>query len=257
MRSDKTSATSGMTVRQKAIAVVFALILIVLIWQVWGLMRGSGGGAAPTITPATGTTKPPLTAMAPGGPTGMAMAPPAAAMPQPAQLTKEQQPMSQRELELLQMQQQSEAKYIATLNELQLLKLSRDLAETSQAISAAKLATVTNEKKILDLLKPTPPLIPPPGAYSHTLVNPAPVSSAPPPPPVVQPAQPEVAYSVISVANLQSRWSAVIGYQGTLFHVYIGDVLPPDASKVVSIDRSGLVLEKNGVKRKISLVPII
>jgi hypothetical protein len=36
-----------------------------------------------------------------------------------------------------------------------------------------------------------------------------------------------------------------------------GDVLPPDGSVVISIDKAGIILERNGIRRKISMVPII
>ena len=60
--------------------------------------------------------------------------------------------MSQREMELLAQQKQIEAKYIAALNELQALRLEREIAETNKAIIDAKLGTITAQKNIIDLI---------------------------------------------------------------------------------------------------------
>jgi hypothetical protein len=62
---------------------------------------------------------------------------------------------------------------------------------------------------------------------------------------------------VISVSQLQNRWGAVLGYQGNLYSVFSGDVLPPDGSKVISISKSGVILEKNGIRTLVSMVPVI
>lgn len=245
MRSDKTKLISGMSTRQKATVGVFVLVVLFLIWQVWGLIRGGSAPAHTTVgaTATPASTTPGLTPVGPNVP------PP----PQPAQI-KQPQPMTQREIELTQLQQQTEQKYLAALNDLQMLKLSQQMAEANQAIAAARLATVKAEKTIVDLLKP-PPITP--ATYSQGLINPMHVTAPTPAPVTVTVTTPETAYSVISVTELQNRWSAVIGFSGNLFHVSVGDILPPDQSKVVSIDRSGVILEKNGLKRKVSMVSII
>src|SRR5438105_8732767 len=67
--------------------------------------------------------------------------------------------MSPREIELLKLQQETQAKYIAALNELQMLKIQREIAETNQAIVKAKLETVTDQKNIINLLSPAAPLV--------------------------------------------------------------------------------------------------
>jgi type IV pilus biogenesis protein PilP len=244
MRSDKPqSAVSGMPARQKLIAVAFVFILAFLIWEIIGMFRGSSPSVSTTPTKnVTGA----MNTNVPGGA-------PQFVPPQPAQINKPVSAMSPQELQLMQMQQALEARYIAATNELQQLKLSRDIAETNQAIASAKLATVTAEKHILDLLKPEPA---PTAAYSHALANPSSSSVTVTTTPV--PAQVEVNnYSVISVTELRNRWNAVLGFQGSLFQVGIGDILPADESRVVHIDRTGVILEKNGVKKKISLVSII
>src|SRR5690606_24594193 len=136
------------------------------------------------------------------------------------------------------------------VNELQMLKIQRDIAETNKAIAGAKLDTVNAQKNIVTLLAPEQP-----SNYAQHLVNPtgaaAPTAGTPPPTII------EVPYTVISVTEIQGRWGAVIGAQGKLYNVHVGDVLPADKSKVISINKSGVVLEKDGVKKIVSLVPII
>src|SRR5579883_2504935 len=239
---------SGMTGRQKVTAAVFVVVVIIIIWQIKGLF--SGGGTSATIPPAP---QGPTTAMAPKPP-GTAGVPQPAAMPPAAPASKpEAAAMSAREAELMKMQQETEAKYLAALNELQMLKVSKEIAETNQAIMKAKLDTVASEKSIMQLLAPSTPQTPP-QAYAQGLANGAPAA---PPSTATTVTSAEPSYTVISVTQLQYKWSAVLGYQGNLYSVSVGDVLPSDGSKVVSIDKSGVMLEKNGEKKKISLVPII
>lgn len=257
---------SNMNTRQKVTAGIFVLVVIFLLWQIIGLFGGGGGSAPPAPKPAI---KPMATGPTPAGlPQGAGPL-----IPQPAQLPKAQ-PMppqqaamiSQREADLMRLQQETESKYIAALNELQMLRVERDIAETNKAIASARLDTVTAEKGIVDLLKP-PPIT---TTYAQGLVAPVTSGAALPQAPTATPAKattttttttvvtgPETSYSVISVSQLQNKWSAVLGFQGSLFNVSIGDILPPDQAKVIAIDRSGVTLEKNGLKKKFSLVPII
>ncbi|VVC76883.1 hypothetical protein AQUSIP_22100 [Aquicella siphonis] len=239
MTSDKMQALASMTTRQKVIAGVVVVVVLILVWQLKGLFGGGGGPAKPAAAPKT------MTATKPGG-ADMAMAPgaaPAPMTPKPAEIPQAQ-PMSEREAEIMKLQQETQAKYLEALNELQMLKLSRDIAITNKDISSAKLAKVVSEKKIVDLL--TPPA--PPSSSEVMTKNVQPISSL---------GDQEVKYSVVSVSQLQYRWSAVLGYKGSLFNVNVGDVLPPDGSTVESIGRDGVTLNKDGVKKKVSLVPTI
>lgn len=218
--------------RQKI--VIGALIVIggIFAWVMFG--GSSTTETAPTATTSTVATPAPATM-----PT-----------PRPAELPKPA-PLTQREAELLQLQQETEARYLAAVNELQMLRIQRDIAETNKAIAGAKLDTVSAQKNIISLLTPEQTT-----NYGQHLVNPAGVTSP------TQPSRPpvdviEVTYTVISVTEIQGRWGAVVGAQGKLYNVHVGDVLPIDNSKVININRSGIVLEKDGVKRTISLVPII
>lgn len=238
--------SSGMNTRQKVTVGVFLVVLLIIIWQVWGMFGGD-------------STPPAITAAKPGTPGAMPLQP-AMQTPQPAQLTQKPEPLSQREIELMKAQQELQAKYVAALNELQMLKISRDIAETTQAIAAAKLATVTAQKNVVDLLTPKPAPTPPPAAaYGPALVGPTGGQAGATPPSLTPPPAPEaeINYTVVSVSLLQYKWSAVIGQGGNLYNVSVGDILPPDRSKVVSINKAGVVLERNGVRKKVSLVPII
>lgn len=244
MRSDKSQVFSNMNMRQKVTAGALVLILIVIIWQVVGLF-GGGSTKAPTSAAVKST----------GAPAAMTAQ---QAMPQPAELVKTQAPTSQREMELMQLQQETQAKYLSAVNELQMLKVTREIAETNQAIMAAQLATVTAQKNIVTMLAPQQQMMA--SDYGRGLVNPAGASAQVKPTGQSQTTAtivPDVTYTVISVSQLQYRWNAVLGYQGNLYNVSVGDVLPADGSVVKSINKSGVTLEKNGVIKKISLVPII
>jgi type IV pilus biogenesis protein PilP len=236
MKSDRAQGIANMSTRQKVTIGVFVVVIIVVIWQVIGLFKGDSQPAAVPAPTMAGTGQP-------GMPSQVMPAQPPAPKPAAA-------PLSQREIELMRLQQETEAKYIAAINELQMLKVQKDIAETNKAIATAKLDTVTAQKGIVQMLEPQAPP-PTPADYAQSLVNQtasaqgAGVRSG------------EVSYTVISVSKTQSRWNAVLGYQGNLYSVAIGDVLPADGSKVISIDRTGVVLEKDDVKKKVSLVSII
>lgn len=261
MTPDRPQAKSSMTTRQKITAAAFAVIVLVILWQIYGLF---GSSTPKTVTPATTPAHPtaPMNAGSPNG--GAPMSPQS---PMPAQLQTQSTAMSPEEGELYRAQQQLEVQYLSAVNQLQMLKIERDIAETNKAIMTARLETVTAQKNIVDLLQPpTPPATP--ATYARGLVYPTPTSEpqsvhAMPTPtlvpaaPEAPPVTPEINYSVISVSRLQNRWAAVLGYQGNLYRVSVGDILPPDSSMVIAINRSGVVLERKGVKRKISLVPII
>jgi type IV pilus biogenesis protein PilP len=261
---------SGFTTKQKLMAVGVVVILLIVIWQVVDLF-GGGSGESPPAPIQNGATKPPtqMTATMPGtpanpsapavggqAPTGVGQ-PPAIIQPQPAPIQREQ---TLSGTDLLRNQQEEQKKYLASVNELQMLKLQRDIAETNQGIAAAKLATATTEQNINNLLTKPMPAPVPVGEYANRLAAPtaAGMPSGVPgtaPPPEV-PAN-EAAYIVISVSMQLNRWTAVLGYQGKLYNVMIGDVLPVDGWTVASITKEGVILKKDDVKRKISLVPVI
>jgi hypothetical protein len=230
---------STMTTRQKITAGVFAVIIILIIWEVISLFGGGGDTSSPTT--------------AANQSAGMGAAP---QTPQPATLSKQQAALSPREAALVKLQQETEAKYVVALNQLQMLKIAKDIAETNQSIMTARLATVTAQKSMVDLLtKPVPPPVSK-ASYAQGLVNPTASGSAGN---VAQePPEIEVNYTVIAVSQLQNKWGAVLGYQGKLYGVSVGDILPPDESRVLAISKSGVILlDKNKMRRKVSLVSII
>lgn len=243
-----------MSTRQKAITGVLILVIIAVLWEVASLFKGGKSGAATATTTKMGS----MASNVPGASPGVPGAPPRPGgvppAPQPTELLPKEAMPTAREAELMKLQQETEARYISALNDLQMLKVSKDIAETNQSIMAAKLATVTAEKNIVDLLnKPATPPALPPGTFPQAPVPPpAPAQAAVPPPhPVVS------EYTVVSVSEQHYRWSAVLGLQGKLYNVSVGDVLPEDGSKVHSINRGGVTLEKDGVRKRVSLVSVI
>lgn len=228
--------------RQKMIIIVIIGVIAFIVWQAMGLFGGSSDSSAAMTgkNQATAVNNQP---------------PPPPPPPKPAELPKPPA-LTAREAQLMQLQQETEQKYIAAVNELQMLKVQRDIAETNKAIAAAKLDTVHSEKNIVEALIVAPVSQ---ASYSQTLGGAAPTTPAPLGAQAAAPAEvtQEVTYTAISVSRIQYKWNAVLGNQGNLYSVAVGDVLPPDGSKVVGIDRSGVTLEKDGLRKKISLVPII
>jgi len=227
--------------RQIGIGVAFVIVVIILIWQLWGIFGASTPAPPPPQSPTThaGTT--------PG-------TPPTA----PAHPMEEQPELSRgkitNEPSFIKMQKATEEKYVTKLNELEELRIQRQIAETNQAIAAAKLATVTAEKDISDLLtRPAAPQVPA-SEYAAQLVTPTTTGGNVVP--VVPPPVSIADYTLISVSMQLHKWSAVLGLQGKLFNVGIGDVLPDD-STVASINRSSVVLKKDGEIRKITIVSSI
>lgn len=258
---------SGISTKQKLMAVILIIVIAVIIWQVMGVM-GSGSssnGKNAAITPASAPAQPqpahkPAAPMQPSAnPAGATVVvPPAPNMmqQQPAPMTSQAanpaQPQAASNADIIKAQQDQQQAYLTSVNELQMLKLQRDIAETNQAIETARLATETAKKNITDLMAKPIPQPTPAGNYANSLVKP------------VQPSGDSngamamaVPYTVISVSMQLNRWTAVLGYQGKLYSVSVGDVLPVDGWVVSYIGRDGVVLKKEDQTRKISLVPAI
>ena len=184
----------------------------------------------------------------------------------PQQKATDQKPITEREAQLIKLQQETQAKYIAAVNELQMLKIEKDIAETSRDVSKAKLEGITAQKGIVDLLTPEKVAVATPATYAQGLLR----DSARPPSTVTDTTDTTKSdavvspqsissdsYTVVSISKLRGQWIAVLGYAGTLYKVSRGDVLPNDGSVVTSIDRNGIKLEKDGKTIKVSMVPII
>lgn len=245
------------TNKQKIMGGITAVVLLIVIWMIYGMFtEGSSSEPSTEITPVSAPgAKPAMT------PTG---APAAGSAQQPA---VQQQAPQVREAELPQSpflaeQRAAQEDYIKQLNNLQMLRIERDISETQQAIAASKLARVKAEKDVSDLLTKPMEAAVPAGVYAGQLAGgpPAPAGivaqqvAAGGAQPVVQ-TIPTVQYVVISVSMQLNKWTAVLGYQGKLYNVSVGDVLPTDGSKVVSINKNGVVLRtKTGKTRKISMI---
>lgn len=264
-KQTKEGMLSRMTTKQKGTIVAMIIIVLIVIWQVVGLI-GVGGGSGQSTLPAT-PVKPVVTqgvkttGGAVSGP-GLGGANAASQAPQQAEV---RQATVLSDAQFLQQQQMTEQKYIGKINDLEDLKIQREIAETNQAIATAKLATVTAEKNISDLLtKPAAPEIPV-GAYANKLATPtmqgesaindqgtSSVAASPSAP--AAPVTPTVEYTVISVSMQLGKWNAVIGYQGKLYNVTIGDILSEDNSVVTNINKNGVTLKKDGKIRKVSII---
>lgn len=224
---------SGMDTRQKIVAGVVAVVVLIILYNVWGMF--SSGKSTPSATrPAT--TQP------------IAMQAPVVQQPKPTPTEQVPQPVavSAEDQALMQKQREAEAMYIQALNNLQILRINANIAEQNKKIQSSKLDAVTSEKKIIDLLSAAQPQ----PNYSQTIEQPQPSK------PTV-PLTPEVNYSVVSITQTHDVWSAVIGAGGTLYHVKVGDILPADGSQVVEITRTSVTLQKDGAKRRVNLVAII
>ncbi|MDR3490514.1 MAG: hypothetical protein P4M12_00560 [Gammaproteobacteria bacterium] len=274
MADNKSSMLEGGN-KQKIIIVAVLVIVFIIIWQASSLF--SGGSTPAPAAPAPVAPTP----MSPGAPTpltpttprpAMGNAGPGAAMPasissptQGSAATQAQIAPSQAvqiDPEQLQKQRENEKKYIQAVNDLQMLKIQKEIADTNLAITNSKLDTITSEKKLSDLL--VGPVHPPvaEGMYVNNLVAPAirgqSKSSA-------ADAGMDVSYVVLSVSKKDNQWGAVIANivekvsenvvkkQETLFSVTVGENLPPDGSLVVSIDKNGVVLQKDGVRRRLQI----
>jgi type IV pilus biogenesis protein PilP len=239
-----------MTTRQKITMALLLIVIILIIWQLFSLFHENNATSSNHAVMANNKKM-----------SGTNTTPTEPHVPQPAPLPKPPV-VSEQEKELIKLQKQTEEKYINALSQLQMLKVERDIAETNKAIVTAKLDTATAEKNMANLLQPNISS----ASYAQGLANP---SSIPPSTPSLPPANNSSAtaqnsaptvtnnYLVISVSLLQGKWNAVLGSQGKLYQVYIGDILPDDKAQVVDIDKSGVTLKYGDEKRKISLVPII
>jgi cytoskeletal protein RodZ len=258
------SSLQEMPTKQKIMIVATIIVVLIVIWQVAGLFGGNSAPAqhtppAPSAmnanAPAVGGATQRANTM-PGGQPTLAAPSSEATAPRVAPIAKDQ---------YLQEQERAEKKYLKQLNDLEQLKLERQIEETNQAIATAKLATVTAEKSTAELLtKPTTVVAD--ANYASQLVRPTRTGESlvtegqaeqTSPVPVAPPATPDVTYTVISVSMQFNKWSAVMGAQGKLYNVSVGDALPPDGSVVVSINKSGVILKKDEVKRKVSLTSAI
>lgn len=252
--------------KQKVMMIAIGVILLIVGYQVVKMM-GGGGDVTPATVPTPGN-KPAMTAgNTASASSGMATpgAAPAPVVQQPIEQTQPKPAPVQGNVALLKLQQETQVKYIAALNELQMLKVQKDIAETKQAITSSTLATATAEKNITDLL--TVQQAAPPTAFGNMSAPTAPQAlpapnAAPAPAPAApvqaqKPATPDAPYTLLSVSFEGNRWTAVLSFQDKMYNVSVGDSLPPDGSIVDSIGREGVSLKKEKETRKIAMSPTL
>lgn len=254
---------SGSSTKQKVVTIATVIVFIIIIWQVIGLFSNK----TPATSPVAAIKPAPTKQMSSTAPGTMASTTPGTSQMNPAVVgtnAPTQMPTvpiistSKETSSLLKDQETEQKNYLDSLNQLQMLKVKREIAETNQAISSARLATATADKSMSDLLTaPAAPAVNPGFTTTTTNIDSSQATGSPPPP-FEEPAKPapvvvEAAYTVISVSMQFQRWTAVLGLDGKLYSVGVGDTLV-DGSSVVSISRGGVVLEKGNKRRKISLV---
>ncbi|HSW71534.1 MAG TPA: hypothetical protein VLH77_06095 [Gammaproteobacteria bacterium] len=162
--ADSQSSFAALSPKQKMMAIIFLMIAIFIVWEVIGMFRGGKAleraltpsppaiaANAPLPKPALPQAPPPAVQQAVSAPPASPSRPPNAPQLTPQQ-SHPQVEMAPPASVMLMQQEQVQSKYVSALNELQMLKIQREIAETSQAIVAAKLATATAEKSITDLL---------------------------------------------------------------------------------------------------------
>lgn len=258
---------SQITSRQKAIMGAMVVVVLIIVWQVTGLFGGGKSTPTPVAIKPVSTMQ--ATSSSPSAANNRSATSPSqgpeAASSLPAEhVVAPRQATVLNEPQFMKLQKMTEEKYIGKLNELEELKIQRQIAETNQAIAAAKLATVSAEKDISDLLTKPAPVLVPPSAYANQLVAPTVTGqevvnvnngTTMPPPPIKE--EPVIDYSLISVSMQLNRWSAVLGYQGKLYSVNVGDTLQPDGSVVTSINKNSVILKKDDKTRKVNIVSSI
>lgn len=182
-------------------------------------------------------------------------------IPKPA--ASQKAPMTETEIALLKMQQETQAKYIAALEQLQMALVQKDIATANKDIAnadrdvmKAKRESVVAQKNILELLSPPKPTLgmeaggmPATTPAAQAARNAAAAAAG------AQATQNE--FTVVTVSYTQGKWTAVLAYADKLYSVSVGDALAVDGSTVQTIDRSGVTLDKNGVTRKLTMATVI
>jgi len=258
--ADSQSGFAALAPRQKMMAIIFLMIAIFIIWDMVGMFRGSKAIEA-MLSP----SPPAMAADAPVLKSTLPPAPPPAVHQTPTPTPKSipipnpppqsriltpQQSHPQVEMTLptsnvFVQQEQIQNKYVSALNELQMLKIQKEIVETSQAIVAAKLATATAEKSISDLFSEAS------ASTKGAATSPSSTLVVPLPPPTPKPIG--SGYSVQAVSMGQDQWHAVVKYKNKSYSVGVGDLLPPDNSVIKTIDQNGVVIENAGIEQRIPL----
>ncbi len=247
---DKKQNDGAMPAKQKATIAVIAVVFLIIGWQILQLF--SGGSSATTqkmVQKQTVINKELKLASS--------SASPVARKTNEDEISVHESSIS-NDSKFKEMQRRVEEKYIGRLSELEQLRLQRQIAETNQAISAAKLATVTAEKDISNLLTaPTTQQtkVQQLSEYSQQIQQAAEVKAKK----AIEEEEeknkiPDAKYSLVSVSKSLNKWQAVLSLGDRLYGVRVGDTLPPDGSKVTGISARNIFLERDGKKRTINIV---
>lgn len=256
MADDRQRGFSALPPKQRITIVIFLMLSLFVVWEGLSLFLG-GGNQSTVLSPSQAAVAATLPVMKTEPPKNPPAKVEPAAIPQtpprppgaPASTPQESYPQAVAippPSVVIERQDQIQNKYVSALNELQMLKIQKEIAETSQAIVAAKLATATAEKSISDLLSEAAAAAAPSekkATTSTALVSPPPLSAV----------ETGGGYTVQSVSYEQDKWHAVIKFKNKLYDVGVGDLVPPDRSLVKHIDQSGVTLETAGMEQRIPL----
>ena len=197
--------TGGMQTKQKIMIAAIVVIFLIIAWQLKGMLFSGGQATSAAPTPATNVAAGAGPANSAPNAAGGGGAPSVKEVAVPARDVA----MTEGEKRLLALQMQTEAKYIAAMNELQLLRVQSEIAKNSKDIAQNRLDAVTAQKQTLQLL--SAPQVSS-SAYAQGLAGgAAPQQQSAP---AAVPSPPQTNYVVVSVSQIQHRWTAVLGNQG-------------------------------------------
>lgn len=186
-------------------------------------------------------------------------------IPKPASLmasdTSKTAPMTEQEIKMMQAQKINDQKYLDQINQLKFLQIELSIAGANKEITKAREDTIASQVKMNEMLKSAQPKT---ASYTDSLTGlpgaaPADTNAAPPTSssPGTTASSTTEDYTVVSVTNLQGRWMAVVGLNGKLYNVAVGDTVGSDGATVISIDKSGVTLEKKDKKTKVNMNSVI
>lgn len=213
--------------KQKIKLGIFAVILVIVIWEAYGLMSGPS-------TPATNNSG----------------QPPVIVQQKVETHVQEKQFVPVKITSSAVLQKNQEA-YVKALNQLQLLKVQEAIQSTKKSIADSQLATKESEEKMQTLTRPAVmPMAPVSSdAYAKNLVNPVDANTTG----AVIDAD---SYKLLYVASESGVWQAIIGNNGKLYNVELNTALP-DGSVVMDITSTKVTLSNHGVRRILSITPTV
>jgi hypothetical protein len=221
--------------KQKIMLAITIVIILIVVWNIIGLSGGGGGSETPSPQPPMASLNKPM-------PTTTA-ATPVTALPV---VNEPKQAPIPEDNDIFKLSRQTQEDYLKDLNQLQLLKVEREITETQVAIASAELNRKMAEHNISEFI------INKSGRADLTEENTSaavPITSN-----ITQPIeQPRVSsYVLHSVSYEGGKWNAVIGFQGKMSTATVGDVLE-DGSVVFSINRNAVILKNGNATKKLMI----